>query len=122
MFKKSGIVLVVLLYLVTATGFALNLHFCGDSIESVKIDAPTKKCGMDSKCCKDTHLDVKVKDAHHATDASFTGKILVSLVPVLSYASLYEPLTVSQFFKLISEPGPPPKKVPVFIQNCTFRI
>jgi hypothetical protein len=122
MLKKSGIVLVVLLYLVTATGFALNLHFCGDSIESVKIDAQTKKCGMDSKCCKDTHLDVKVKDVHQAEHASFTGKNLVFLVPVLSYASFHEPLTVSHVSKLVSERGPPPSKVPVFIQNCTFRI
>jgi hypothetical protein len=123
MFKKSGIILVVLLYLVTATGFALNLHFCGDSIESVKIDAPTKKCGMDSKCCKNTYLEVKVKDAHQAEHASFTGKNLVSLVPVFGYTSFHEPLTVKHLVNTVPDRGPPLlNTVPVFIKNCTFRI
>ncbi|MVN20103.1 HYC_CC_PP family protein [Mucilaginibacter arboris] len=123
MLKRSGIVLVVLLYLVTATGFALNLHFCGNSIESVKIDGPTKKCGMDSKCCKNTHLEVKVKDAHQAVHASFTGKNLVFLVPVLSYASSQELLTINQFANPVPDRGPPHlNSVPVFVKNCTFRI
>lgn len=122
MFKKSGIVLVVLLYLVTATGFALNLHFCGDFIESVKIDAPTKKCGMDSKCCKNTHLEVKVKDAHQTAHTSFSSENLVSLVPVLSYASFDQPLTIDRLANPVAGCGPPPNTVPVFIKNCTFRI
>jgi len=122
MFKKSGIILVVLLYLITATGFALNLHFCGSSIESVKIDAPTKKCGMDSKCCKETHLEVKVKDAHQTAHASFTDKILVSFVPVFSYASFHKPLVISHLSNLFTERGPPLNPVPVFIRNCVFRI
>ncbi|WP_299290690.1 hypothetical protein [uncultured Mucilaginibacter sp.] len=120
--KKSGIILVVLLYLVTATGFALNLHFCGNVIESVKIDAPSKKCGMDSKCCKETHLEVKVKDAHQASHTVFTGTFLVSLVPVFSFAFSQEPLTINHLSNLHLERGPPPNPVPVFIQNCTFRI
>lgn len=122
MFKKSGIILVILLYLITATGFALNLHFCGSNIESVKIDAPTKKCGMDSKCCKEMHLEVKVKDAHQTAHASFTGKILVSFVPVFSYASSHEPSAINYPANLFAERGPPDNAVPVFIKNCVFRI
>jgi hypothetical protein len=122
MLKKSGIVLVVLLYLVTATGFALNLHFCGDVIESVKIDAPSKKCGMDSKCCKETHLEIKVKDAHQAAHTVFTGTFLALPVPVFSFASFREPLTINQTASLFCKLWPPPYSVPVFIQNCTFRI
>ncbi len=122
MIKKSGICLVVLLYLVTATGFALNLHFCGNTIESVKVDAPTKKCGMDSKCCKETHVQVKVKDAHQTSHTSFTGKILVFPISIFSYASFHEPLTINHLSNRILERGPPPNPIPVFIQNCTFRI
>lgn len=122
MIKKSGICLVVLLYLVTATGFALNLHFCGNLIESVKVDAPTKKCGMDSKCCKETHLEVKVKDAHQTSHTSFSTLILALFVPVFSFGSFHEPLTVNQPSDLLTDRGPPPGSVPTYIQNCTFRI
>lgn len=122
MFKKSGTILAVLLYLVTVSGFSLNLHFCDNTIESVKIDAPTKKCGMDSKCCKETHLEVKVKDVHQAAHASFIDENLVSLVPVLNYASFHEPLAVNHLSNLFTERSPPLNPVPVFIRNCTFRI
>lgn len=122
MFKKSGVVLVVLLYLVTATGFALNLHFCDGSIASVKIDAPVKKCGMDSKCCKETHLQVKVKDAHQTSYTVFTGRILAFLVPVFNYASFAETMLVKHPSTLLTDRGPPILGVPIFIQNCTFRI
>jgi hypothetical protein len=123
MLKKSGIILVVLLYLITATGFALNLHFCGNLVESVKINSPTKKCGMDSKCCKNTHLDVKVKDAHQPTDASFTGKNLVLSVPALVYPVYQGNSIASQAVHFLPDRGPPPiNAVPVFIKNCTFRI
>jgi hypothetical protein len=120
--KKSGIILVVLLYLVTASGFALNLHFCDNIIESVKIDAPTKKCGMDSKCCKDTHLEVKVKDAHQASHTVFTGTFLALVVPVVRFTAFREPVIVNHFSNLLLDRGPPPNSVPVFIQNCSFRI
>lgn len=122
MLKKSGICLVVLLYLITATGFGINLHFCGKSIESVKINAPAKNCGMSSKCCKNTHVEVKVKDAHQTAHTSFTAQIFVSLVPVLSYASFYERLTINQATEVFSERGPPLFAVPVYLKNCTFRI
>lgn len=122
MLKKSGICLVVLLYLVTATGFAMNLHFCGKSIESVKINAPVKDCGMSSKCCKDTHIEVKVKDAHETAYTSFTAQIFVSLVPVLDYDIFYQPSTINQANKVASECGPPIIAVPVYLKNCTFRI
>lgn len=122
MLKKPGICLVVLLYLITATGFAMNLHFCGKSIESVKINAPAKNCGMDSKCCKNTHVEVKMKDAHQTAHTSFTGNNLVFFVPVLSYVPLHEPLTISQAAKVVSERGPPLFTIPVYLKNCTFRI
>ncbi|MGI4020622.1 MAG: HYC_CC_PP family protein [Janthinobacterium lividum] len=112
----------MLLYLITATGFAMNLHFCGKSIESVKINAPAKDCGMSSKCCKDTHVEVKVKDVHQTAHTSFTGNILVSLVPLLGYASFLEPLTIKLVSKAVSERGPPLVAVPVYLKNCTFRI
>ncbi len=122
MLKKPGICLVVLLYLITATGFAMNLHFCGKSIESVKINAPAKNCGMSSKCCKDTHVEVKVKDAHQTAHTSFTAQIFVSLVPVWDYALFHEPLTISQTTEVISKRGPPLFTIPVYLKNCTFRI
>lgn len=77
---------------------------------------------MDTKCCKNTHLEVKVKDAHQTAHTSFTAQIFVSIIPVLSYASFREPLTINQIAEVVSERGPPLFAVPVYLKNCTFRI
>lgn len=77
---------------------------------------------MDSKCCKETHLEVKVKDAHQNVHTSFTSTFSMLFVPVFSYASFQETLTIDHLPNLLSERWPPPNPVPVFIQNCTFRI
>jgi len=122
MFKRSGIFILMLLYVVTATGFALNLHFCGSSIESIKINTPVKSCDMSSKCCKDTHLEVKVKDVHQSAYTSFTYQILALPVAEICFWVNHEPATIDHSANLISERGPPPPSVPVFIKNCTFRI
>lgn len=122
MLKKSGIVLVALLYLITANGFAINLHFCGKSIASFKINESVKNCGMSSKCCKNTHVEVKVKDAHQTSHTSFTAQNLVFLVPVFNSASLHQPLIINLVPQVVSERGPPLPAVPVYLKNCTFRI
>lgn len=77
---------------------------------------------MDSKCCKETHLVVKVKDAHKVAHTSFTDKILVFPVLVFSYASFHESSTVNHLVNLLTDRGPPPGSVPTYLQNCTFRI
>ncbi|RYY18479.1 MAG: hypothetical protein EOP41_10590, partial [Sphingobacteriaceae bacterium] len=95
MLKRSGIVVVVLLYLITATGFAMNLHFCGESIASVKLNEAAKDCGMSSKCCKNTHLEVKVKDAHQTAYTVFSSINMVLPVVIFQGDFYQEPLTIN---------------------------
>jgi hypothetical protein len=93
MLKKSGALLLILLYTVTVYGFALNLHYCGKLLTSVNIDAPSKNCGMlmegKMKCCKDKQIKVKVKDVHQATSTSFVAKTAVFTVPQLPYGNYF---------------------------------
>lgn len=77
---------------------------------------------MSSKCCKDTHLVVKVKDAHQAAYTSFTYQILALPVAGICFWVNHETATTDHSANLITEYGPPPPSVLVFIKNCTFRI
>jgi hypothetical protein len=90
MMKKTGVLLLVLMYAITVTGFALNLHYCGNHVADIKINAPAKSCvkpmaKSKMKCCKDAKLDVKVKDSHEAQQTSFTAKTVVFDVPKLHW-------------------------------------
>ncbi len=114
----------LLLYFVTASGFALNLHYCGNLISSVKLDAPAEKCGtVQMKCCKDVHVDVKVKDAHQTQAESFLAKLIGFDIPKIHYYAY--PVPVREL-ALDTTPyrGPPDGcgNQPVYLKNCVFRI
>lgn len=114
----------MLLYLITASGFALNLHYCGSIITSVKIDAPAKKCSsFVMKCCRDKHVEVKVKDAHQGQSVSFSAKLLVAGLPTVRYT--YQALTVQETTSIVfTDRGPPniSGRTPLYIRNRVFRI
>lgn len=129
MIKKSGVILLAVLYTITAAGFALNLHYCGNTVASVKINAPAKSCQepmakSKMNCCKDTKLDVKVKDGHQAEQASFLAKIYAFEIPKLPFEdfSFSPQQAATHHFFDRGPPDIPSQKVSVYLKNCLFRI
>ena len=129
MLKKSGAVLLTMLYVVTVLGFALNLHYCCNYISSVKINAPAVNCGMDKvaskmKCCKNSQLQVKVKDAHQAEETSFLSQIFGFELPRLpfgNYSFFPQRPSLEKYFDR-APPDGPVQSIATFIKNCIFRI
>jgi hypothetical protein len=128
MLKKSVAITLMMLYVVTVSGFALNMHYCFNQLRSVKIDAPANSCAKllassKMKCCKDRHIEIKVKDAHHqAGSPTFWGKFFFLGLPVVTFAdfslSPQNPLT-----ERLQDRGPPLSPgTPIFLKNCNFRI
>ncbi|WP_147238781.1 HYC_CC_PP family protein [Mucilaginibacter hurinus] len=129
MLKRMGILAITLLYTCTVFGFALNFHYCGGKVASVKIDSPAKKCMPDAakqmKCCKDKQVDIKVKDEHQAEKSqSFLAKLFAFDIPALPFEEFLFSAQRALFEKIFDR-GPPEKQeksISVFIKNCTLRI
>jgi len=128
MLKRSGAFVLTLLYLVTVIGFALNLHFCGNYLASVKIDAPVKSCSMLSegkkKCCTNKHFEVKVKDTHQGQSLSFLSKIFVFELAKLPFNNSFLSVNQGSLVKFFDR-GPPDIfscNNSIFLKNCIFRI
>jgi len=124
MFKRISVLTILLLYLVTASGFALNLHYCGNHISSVKIDAPAEKCSpVKMKCCRDEHLDIKIKDAHQVQAHFAFAKLFVADLPKIIYSDYLLPV---QALALVTraDRGPPDRSGgnPIYLKNQVFRI
>ena len=127
MLKIPGAILFTLLYLITVTGFALNLHYCGKLLTAVKIDAPAKGCNdpmaCKMKCCKDKQIIIKIKDAHQTVPVCFTAKLFrFQIVPQFAdFTFNRQPVVIITAFEHI-----PPNRflndTPFFIKHCTFRI
>jgi hypothetical protein len=131
MFKRSGALSLALLYTITVLGFALNLHYCGSKVASVKISARVKplkadtSCGMKMNCCKNHQVEVKVKDDHQAEETSFLAKIFTFEIPKLPFEDFIfsaQKALLEKFFDRGPPSGKPSSKVATFLKNCTFRI
>jgi hypothetical protein len=133
MLKRTGAILLTLLYTLTVMGFAMDLHYCGKKLASVTVNAEAKRCkaekaasacGMKMKCCKDKYVQVKVKDAHQSAPAFVPAKLFALHLPV-TFLPSFEPLLQTALTQKIDVRGPPDvgiNKVPVFLKNCNFRI
>ena len=128
MFKRSGAIVLTMLYIGTAMGFAINLRYCGKVITAVKINTPVKTCDNVSskmKYCTEKQIDIKIKDSHVGEFPSFLGKLFSFHIARLPFANVVFniPVTATQ---ATTGRAPPndllADNVPVFIKNCTFRI
>ena len=128
MLKRITTLFLTKVYLITALGFALNLHYCGQVLASVKIDAPAKVCktlsGRKMKCCTEKHIDIQIKDSHQGAFPSFLGKLFSFHIAKLPLTKLVFNIPLTER-SIISNKAPPDdlfSATPVFIKNCTFRI
>ena len=118
-------------YLVSVIGVALSLHFCGGKLASVSVVSAKASCKYckaestakkDDTCCKNTKVDVKVKDSHQA-EAS------VKLPKIFSLES-YLPTHIVEFLKpffpkhlggLENKAPPRTSGISLQILHCVFR-
>ncbi len=119
-----------LFYLVTVIGLALNLHYCGGKLSSVKLNAPAecKVCKNERKiasgrdCCKTTGFELKVKDSHQAglkVKLPSDFGIQLFLVPVSTVFNSWN----AAFVQVARGNKAPPRAaiVPLHLFNCVFR-
>ena len=127
MLKRSVAIVLMMLYICTAFGFVLNFHYCFDRLSSVKVDAPAIACTKvlqtsKMKCCKDRHIEVKVKDAHQSGSPLFLGKLFLPGLINSDFAGVSLAVQNPSAERLLDRGPPLSPDIPIFLKNCTFRI
>lgn len=100
--KKYTAILLTLLMLVSSTGFAFNVHYCGGSVASVSLKPESVKtdkdcCSMKSEksgCCKSKIVHFQKKSEN--TLAKIFAFQAETVAP-LDYANPFFPAIVSNF-------------------------
>lgn len=117
-------------YLMSIIGIALNMHFCGGKLSSVRF-AETAKCGAckkaekmgkDSDCCKNKSIEAKVKDSHQAgmkVQLPQNFSILLFLKPI--FADIFRDLLPVLFSKVENKPPPLSAVLSLHAYHCVFR-
>lgn len=118
-------------YLVSVIGVALSMHFCGGKLASVSVFANEVGCKYckaelvtkkDNSCCKNTKVEVKVKDNHKA-ESSFKLPKLFSLETLLGekLVEFFRPFFPSFFSKVENKAPPKSARISLHLLNCVFR-
>jgi hypothetical protein len=130
-FKQKLALSLCTFYLFSIIGVALSMHFCGGKLAAVAVNSIKTNCKYckdeasnkkDDGCCKNTKIEVKVKDDHQ-TVGSFKLSKLFS-VALFIPAQLNEAFQKTQKItlgKVINKPPPTSTSIAMHVFNCVFR-
>lgn len=118
-------------YLVSVIGVALSLHFCGGKLASVSVSTAKASCKYcksepitkkEDNCCKNTKVDVKVKDTHKAQSAIKLPKLFsVDVIVPRAFHAVFNYFLPSLFNRLENKAPPKTSSVALHVMNCVFR-
>ena len=118
-------------YLFSVIGVALSLHFCGGKLASISASNAKEVCKYcksepiaqkDDNCCKNTKIDVKVKNNHQIESAVKLPKVfsIDAFIPRIAH-TIFKQFLPSLFNKAESRNPPKITGVALHVMNCVFR-
>ena len=129
--KKLFTILLALIYLVSISGASLHFHYCMGKMQNWSIGYDNSKedcsiCGMTQKkgCCEDQHHSIQTDKQYSASTVSISiSKIAVEpLHHTEQYSFLNNTYSFINHSSLANAPPGRMSNIPIFIQNCNYRI
>jgi hypothetical protein len=74
------------------------------------------------KCCKNRHIEIKVKDAHQSESPLFWSKFFPLALPVTAFIYFSPTIQNARSAALPERAPPSATDVPTFLRICIFRI
>jgi hypothetical protein len=126
--KKLLLGILSFIYLVVASGVAVNIHYCMNRISSVDYtynnSSKCGKCGMENKkgCCHNDYKIVKLTDDQQLAKANIS--IVQFPAEINSFAiDLSQPAQgLEKTFSLQYHSPPDKRSSLVYLHDCIFRI
>ncbi|MES2651145.1 MAG: hypothetical protein V4663_05365 [Bacteroidota bacterium] len=118
-------------YLVSVIGVALSLHFCGGKLASISVLNAKVSCKYcksepltqkEDNCCKNTKVDVKVKDNHKVQSAVKLPKLFsIDVIVPRAFQAIFRQFLPNFLNKAENNPPPKVTNVALHVMNCVFR-
>ena len=126
--KISGAILLTL-YLAFSSGVIINLHYCMDRFDSMKLGTSASdvcgKCGMHksdaNQCCNDEVKVFKIDDDQQVTGLNYKFPALDIVTNTYPDESTVNPAG-NHYSSLTNNHSPPLSSQDTYLQNCVFRI
>ena len=126
--KKTVIAILAILYLVTASGVVVNLHYCMGRLASVDYGTDSHKacgkCGMKSSpgCCETHSKVVKVQDEHQWAKSGIEVAQVSAILPQFEIGLNMLIQGEENYSDPHYYPPPDPQGNSVYLLNSVFRI
>ena len=127
--KKTALILLSALYMLSVAGIAVNKFYCCGKLKSISFSwNPTEKSkhknGLPHDgCCKNIHEYLKIIDTHSPSNATFFCEKVFSIIYVESPFLNLNPAQVQQAIATNNINSPPLlAEMPIYIFNCTYLI
>ncbi len=128
--KRVATSILLVIYFVVSSGFAVNLHYCMDKFHSWELGTDENEkcdqCGMmtekSSGCCRDEVKLVKIQQdvfQSKSTIYSFALPFLISHYPINLLLSSQKLILPKEYF---NHTHPLLSKQYTYLSNCVFRI
>ncbi len=122
MFKKISHIIFIPLLLVTTMGMTVSKHYCGSSLESVRVlSSPQPCCEIPTGCCHDESFSIKITDNFSAVSYAFDFTQFAVILPVL-VESIHLETNENQSFVSLYDVPPPPKIQTVLSSLQTYLL
>lgn len=110
--KKTIIIFLSVFYLILASGFTLNLHYCGGKLKDVSLFSNNEDgcCGSKKKskgCCKNETTVVKVKDSHNSSNVAKLNSPNITLAHIIPSQLLFKLLHIDEAYVSSNYHDPP---------------
>jgi len=117
-------------YVISVIGVALSLHFCGGklaAVSAINAKVACKYCKAEplaqkeNDCCKNTKVDLKVKDSHQVESVVKLPKLFS--IDVFFNETVQNVLGkfLPALFNKLENKAPPKSGVALHVMNCVFR-
>lgn len=82
MLRKTGHIILLILFMVSTMGMTISKHYCGDHLKSVSILSPTDKCcDIPVGCCHDENISIEIEKDYSASSFNYEFSTVLAELP-----------------------------------------
>jgi hypothetical protein len=121
--KRSALILLTAIYLLSLVGIGVNRFYCCGKLTSVTLTYASADHTDKDNCCKNESKSFKIKDSHVTVTSTVLSQTIPAILPdpvYLTAAIIISEQGDHTGYQANAPPGTPAE--PIYTLNCAYRI
>ncbi|MGF7082129.1 HYC_CC_PP family protein [Mucilaginibacter sp. UYCu711] len=121
--KRSALILLTAIYLLSLVGIGVNRFYCCGKLTSVTLTYASANHTDKGNCCKHESKSFKIKDSHVTGNTTVLSPSIAAILPTPAYLNAVN-IFIEQATPINYQANAPPGNVdiPIYTLNCAYRI